>query len=633
MLEQMRKGAGSWAAKILMVLLVISFGAWGIGDYINRSNAIPPVAKVGRAEISAIEFSDAIRRESTNLQRRLGQALTREQMLQFGLDETVLNGLVAAKLYETNGTKMGLSAAPAVIRDYIMKAEVFRGANGQFDRLRYETFLRNEGYSEAMLVEMVRRDLLREQVLGSLLSGVDTLPNTAVDAVLTYRLETRVADYIRIEAAKLPAPAAPTDAEIEEFYKANPALYTAPERRDIAYISLTPQGLTAAMPVSDAEIAEDYESHKGDFVRPETRHVQQVVFQNEDDAKAAAEAVIKGEDFVAMAARTRQLKPADIELGTVAQGQLPAELAAPVFALPQPGLTQPVRSAFGWHLARVVAIQPGSTVPLAETSPRLKQEIALRKASEALLKLRPQVDDLIAGGGSLAEIAKAQNTALVSLTGLDATGLDATGKTAELPATQPAMLQEAFALAEDADPIILDSSDGSFHVLDVVAVKPSALRPLADVLPEVIRSIETRRRAEAALQRANQVAERLRVSGELLKEATAMNVLVQTTPPLARSGQPADRALSPALVSQLFAAKQPGEIVVGPGSAPGDVIVARLGRIVPADLAAVAAQRDTTRQQLAQGVVADLEERYRAKLQSEIGVSVNAAARARAMLQ
>lgn len=633
MLEQMRKGAGSWAAKILMLLLVVSFGAWGIGDYINRSNAIPPVAKVGRAEISAIEFSDAIRRESTNLQRRLGQALTREQMLQFGLDETVLNSLVAAKLYEINGSNIGVSAAPPVIRDYIMKAQVFRGANGQFDRLRYETFLRNEGYSEAMLVEMVRRDLLREQVLGSLLSGVENMPNTAVDAILTYRLETRIADYIRIEAAKLPAPAAPSDAEIDEFYKANPSLYTAPERRDIAYLSFTPQSLADAMAVSEGEIAEDYEAHKGDFVRPELRHVQQVVFQSEDDAKAAREAVSKGEDFVAMAARTRQLKPADIELGTVAQGQLPSELAGPVFALAQAGMAEPVKSAFGWHLARVVTIQPGSTVPLAEATPRLKQEIALRKASDALIKLRPQVDDLIAGGGSLAEIAKSQHVALVNVAGIDATGVDAAGKRAELPATQPAMLQEAFALSTDADPIILDSNDGGFHVLDVMEVKPSALRPLADVMQDVVRAIEGKRRAEAAQQRANQVAERLRVSGELLKEATAMNVLVQTTPPLARSGQPADRALSPALVSQLFAAKQPGEIVVGPGSAPGDVIVARLGRIVPADLAAVAAQRDATRQQLTQGVVADLEERYRAKLQAEIGVSVNAAARARAMAQ
>lgn len=633
MLEQMRKGAGSWAAKILMVLLVISFGAWGIGDYINRSNAIPPVAKVGKAEISAIEFSDAIRRESTNLQRRLGQALSREQMLQFGLDETVLNGLVAAKLYEANGRNMGISADPAVIRDYIMKAEVFRGTNGQFDRLRYETFLRNEGYSEAMLVEMVRRDLLREQVLGSLLSGVDTLPNTAVDAILTYRLETRVADYIRIEAAKLPAPPAPSDAEAEDFYKANPALYTAPERRDIAYISFTPQALAGRMPVSEAEIAEDYEAHRGDFERPETRHVQQVVFQSEEDAKAAAEAVRKGEDFVAMAARTRQLKPADIELGTLTKAQMPAELAGPVFAQAQPGLVEPVKSAFGWHLVRVAAIQPGSLVSLAEATPRLKQEITLRKASEALIKLRPQVDDLIAGGGALAEIAKVQNVSLVSVAGVDAAGATPDGKRAELPATQPAMLQEAFALTEDADPVILDSNDGGFHVMDVAAIKASALRPLADVMPEVVRALEAKRRAEAAQQRANQVAERLRVSGEMLKEATAMNVLVQTTPPLSRSGQPVDRTLSPALVSQLFAAKQPGEIVVGPASTPGDVIVARLARVVPADLAAVAAQRDATRQQLTQGVVADLEERYRAKLQTDIGVSVNAAARARAMAQ
>lgn len=629
MLAQMRKGAGSWVAKILMLLLVISFGAWGIGDYVRTST--PPVAKIGNQEISAVEFSDAMRREGQQLSRRIGQPLNREQMLQFGLDESVLAGLIAARAYEQAAIKQGLAATQGVVRDYIMRADTFKGTNGQFDRLRYDAFLRNEGYSESMLVELVRRDLLREQLLGSLLSGVEAMPTLAVDTILAYRLETRVADYIRIEAAKLPAPAAPTDAEIEEYYKANPARFSAPERRDIGFVSFTPTSRAGEIAVSEEEIKEEYEAHKADYVTPERRQVQQVVFNTEDEAKAARAAVLAGEDFVAMAARTRQLKPADVDLGLLQKEQLPADLSGPAFALTQAGIAEPVKSAFGWHLLRVVEIKAGSITALAEVSEKLRQQVALYKAGDALLKLRPQVEDLIASGAPLEDIAKAQKANLNTLAGLDARGQDASGKAIDgLPTTQPAFLGEAFQLAEKVDPVILDQADGGFQVVQVMAIKPATVKPLEEVRNEVVAALTAIKRSRAADQMAMQIAERLRAGGDLLKEAQALGVVAQTTPPLSRGGQPADRALSPSVVSLLFAAKQPGEVAVGPASTPGDAIVARLGRIVPADVAAIAAQRDRASQQLTQGLIGELEERYRKQVEASLGLSINAAAKARA---
>lgn len=165
----------------------------------------------------------------------------------------------------------------------------------------------------------------------------------------------------------------------------------------------------------------------------------------------------------------------------------------------------------------------------------------------------------------------------------------------------------------------------------MTAVQPSALRPLADVREQAIAAVTTAKRGKAADQMALQIAERLRAGGDLLKEAQALGLVVQTTPPLSRGGQPADRAFSPSVVSLLFSAKQPGEVAVGPASSGGDVIVARLSRIVPADIAAMAAQRDRTGQQLTQGLVGELEERYRKQVEASLGVSVNAAARQRAV--
>ncbi|WP_374298890.1 SurA N-terminal domain-containing protein [Ferrovibrio sp.] len=630
MLQQMRSGAASWIAKGLMILLIVSFGAWGIGDYIGGFSGRGDVATVGSAKISQPEFADAYRREVSNLQRRFGSAFTAEQARQLGLDETVLNRLIEDKLYVQVADKLGIMITDAQIREAITNAPAFKGITGQFDRLAYETYLRNEGYTEGMLVVLLRQDLARTQLLGSLFGSITGVPDAMVDTILGYRLERRLAEYFVIDAAKLPAPAAPTDAQIEEYYKANPLAYTAPERRSLAWIAITPQQYTGQMPVSDEELREEYDAHRSAYVTPEKRAIEQVVFATEAEAKAAYDALQKGEDFIAMAARLQKLKAEDVKLGTVTRDELPASIANAVFALPLNTVGEPVTSPFGWHLARVTAIQPGTTKSLDEAKAELRQQIALRKATEGLIKLRQQIDDQIAGGATLEEIATAHKANLNRVVDIDAQGTPPDGKPVENLPKLPAFLTEAFDMDAGGEPRIVDDVNGGFLVLKAVDVKPAALRPLNDVKDSVVAALQQRARSEAAAEAAKQIAERLRAGGDIAKEAAAVGASVQLSAPLSRGGQPAERALSPAVITALFGAK-PSEIVTGPaGANAANAIVAKLTRIEPADPAAIARQKDQTAQQLAGGIAQDLVQQYRQTVQKDIGVKIDPAARVRA---
>ena len=72
MLNALRKNAGSWVVKVLMLLLVASFAIWGIGDVFFGRGQNPAVATVGGTEIPANELADAFNRAVANLQRQLG---------------------------------------------------------------------------------------------------------------------------------------------------------------------------------------------------------------------------------------------------------------------------------------------------------------------------------------------------------------------------------------------------------------------------------------------------------------------------------------------------------------------------------------------------------------------------------
>ncbi|WP_341910727.1 SurA N-terminal domain-containing protein [Ferrovibrio terrae] len=631
MLQQMRSGAASWIAKGLMILLVFSFAIWGVADYVSGFGNSGDVAKVGSSSIGQTEFSEAMRREVNALRRQFGPAFSTEQARQLGLDETALNRMIEDKLYVQAAGKIGLSVSDAQVRDMIFNAPAFKGMTGQFDRLAFEQYLRNEGYSEGMLVALLRDDIARTQLLGSLFGSVVAAPAPMVDVVLRYRLQRRLAEYIVIDPAKLPAPAAPTDAQVDEFYKANPAAFTAPERRSLAWIDITAAQRAAVMAVDDAELRAEYDSHQQSYITPEKRAIEQVVFATEAEAKAAYEAIAKGEAFAAMAARTQKLKPEDLSLGIVTKAELPAAIANAAFAAEKDKVSEPVISPFGFHLLRVTEIQAGNTRSFEDAKTELRQQVATRKAIDGMVKLRQQIDDQIAGGATLDEIAKLQNQPVQQVAAIDAQGGDAAGKPAEALPKVPALLTEAFELSPEAEPGIIDRPEGGLIVLKVTAIQPAALKPLDEVKAQVVAALTERTRAEAATERAKQIAERLRSGGEMSREAAGIGTTVQLSAPVVRGGQPAERNFSPALLGALFGAKQVGEIVTGPAAAvAGGAIVARLSRIEEPDAALVARQRDQTTQQLAGGMTQDLVQQYKQQLQKEIGVTVNAAARARA---
>lgn len=633
MLQQMRSGAASWIAKGLMVLLILSFGVWGIADYVGSFGRTGDVATVGSTTITQTEFADAFRSQVNNLRRRFGGAFSAEQARQLGMDETVLNGLIENKLYVQAARGMGVSVSDAQVRETIMNHPGFKGMGGQFDRLAFESYLRNEGLSENMLVATLREDIARSLLLGSLFGSVTTVPKGMADTLLAYRLERRLAEYVIVDAAKLPAPPAPPDAQIDEYYKANPAAYTSMERRSVAWFEIDAEARAKVMTVTDDELHAEYDANSAAYTVPEKRAVEQVVFATEAEAKAAAEAIAKGEGFLAMAERTQKMKADDVKLGMVTRAELPAAIANAAFALEPNKVSEPTISPFGFHLLRVTAVEAGSTRSFEQAKDELRQQVGLRKAIAGMVKLRQQIDDQIAGGATLEEVAKAQQLTLQQATDIDSQGHGADGKpVANLP-KQPTFFGETFQLGQDSEPHIVDTDTGLI-VMKVTGVKPAALRPLEEVKADVVAALQQRARGEAATKKATEIAERVRAGGDLAKEAAALNSGVQLSAPLTR-GQPAERNFSPVINGSLFSAK-PGEVVTGPAAMQGpsggaNAVVARLTRVEPADPAAIARQQDQTGQQLAGGIAQDLLQQYRTLLQKDIGVSINVAARQRAL--
>lgn len=620
MLQSMRKSAGGWVAKGLMLLLVASFGLWGVADYLGVYQE-PPVADVGDTKITRNDFTMAVRRDVAQLQQRLGPSFDVAAAKRLGVPDSTLSTMVESALIQQEVQRLGLRASADAVRQAILAAPAFQGPGGQFDRAAFENFMRNEGYTEGALVAQLARDLLRDQLLSSLGVGLDSAPKAMVDALYKYRNERRTADYIVLPDADRPAPPPPTAEQLAKFHQDSANLFTAPEYRELKWLVLRPEDFADEGAVAADAIRAEYDARAASYQTAEQRSIEQAVYSTEMAARSARELMKGADDFYPVIERTLKQKPADTQLGSVTREDLPAALGAPVFDLPPGEISQPIRSPLGWHVVRVTAITPATTRTLADATPEIRRYLALDKATERLVKLTQQVDDKLGSGATLDETAAGLDLKVGSAT-VDSRGRDRQGQAAALPPI-PRFLQTAFSAEERNEPFFSEGENGSQYLVRVERIVAPTLRPLDEVKAQVEAAWTAAERARASTAAAQALADKAKAGGDFAALATEAGTQVQVSRPALRSGRDADAQLGPRAVTQLFRLK-PGEAVVTRSAGDDASIVLRLGRVEPADIAqATPEELAEIGRSLAGATGEDVQGALRSTLESRFPVRVN----------
>ena len=436
MLRGIHKASSNWLGRVVMGVLLgliaISFGIWGIGD-IFRGFGQSTVAKIGGTEIRVDQFRQLYQDRLQQISRRVGRPVTPDQARAFGIDRQLLAQVIAETVLDERAKKLGLGLAEAEVARRVMEDPNFRGLTGQFDRARFDYTIRQVGYTEARYLAEQRRSLVRQQLVGTV-SGEFAAPKIAMDALNRYQNEQRTIEYVMLDRAQAGDIPAPTAEELAKYFEERKVMFRAPEYRKVLLLALTPAELATTFEVSDADLKKAYEERKARYVTAERRHILQIPFPNIEEARAAAERIAKGETFAALAAE-RGLKEPDIDLGTlVKSAMVDRAVADAAFELKEGEVSAPVEGRFGVVLLQVSKIEPSTTKAFEEVSAELKLEMAAERARAELLNVHDKVEDERLGGVNLADTAKKLNLKTRAIEAIDRSGHDLEGKpVADLP--------------------------------------------------------------------------------------------------------------------------------------------------------------------------------------------------------
>jgi peptidyl-prolyl cis-trans isomerase D len=533
MLQQLRKHSKGWVAGILFFFLILAFAAWGIEDMLRQGfQRSGPVIEVGSQAVGAREFESAYRRTVSSWEQRLQRQIDYETAKKAGLVEQVIAQLETDLMFAQEAQGKGLAISDAVVRADIESDESFRGTDGRFDPNIFRRVVESSGYSQAQYLSLRKAAYARDFLVSSL-AQFGHPPKSLADRLFAYRNQTRTAEVLTVPFSAMTVPE-PSAEALEAFYKSQSAKYTAPELRSVTLLVVRPENAAQRIEVSEEELRASYEQRKPEFTTPETRTVRQLLLSDEATAKRVYEALVGGRTLEAVAKEIAKTEPQ--ALGNVTAAQLPGDAALrdAVFKLQAGEVTAPIRSPFGWHILRVDEIQPAATKPFEEVREQIAKDLRQRRAVPLLAQLRDQLDDALGGGAKLEDAATKLGFKVRKIEALDATGKDAQSQpVADLPEDQE-FLRRAFAQRQGEEGELIDLRNQGFYTLRVDEIRPSAVRPLETIKPQVVQDWKTAEAEKLAKAEAERIAAAARQGQSLTELAKPGDYPVRQSTPMIR---------------------------------------------------------------------------------------------------
>ncbi len=620
MLSQLRKGAGTWVAKIFIGILILSFAVWGVEGLLqgNRDTAL---AKVGDIEITRADYQKLFPNVVQQWGQRFKTTLTRQQIQAFGIPDQVKNQLIMRAVVENHGHNLKLDVSDEKIGQIIQNTPELRDNTGQFNKELLKQILRNERLSEAEFFNEQRSQSLRAQ-LTSVFSQKKHIPDVLVNALYHHREDKLEIEYFAIPEEAIEKTKEPTEADLKSFFEKSKNNFVAPEYRKAALYVLSLDELKNNTKVSEDDIKKTYEARKKSFISPETRTYQQVVFETKEKALEAHKALQNGDKFEDVAKKFGRDEKFE-EIGPVTKTAMAdPKLSKAVFDIKEGEATAPVEGTFAITIAKVTKVKAREEKTLEDVRADLEKLLQDRSARKDIKSLYDKVEDLRASGMSVEETAKEMGAKAIMIDALDQKGAGLDGKPVkDLPATSR-LIPSVFDAAIGDDTIPVRHKDGGYVWFDVLKIDPKRNQTFDEVKDKVKEQWLADEQKKLASKYASQLAKKIEDGEPFEKAAESIKAKIETPKAFGRGAEVQELPIF--FVNRLFGVKA-DSITTGLDSTNKKWLVVKVKKHVPAKTEGPAFEAYKTKldNELQAEMTEDLISQYLDGAKNQFGVEEN----------
>ena len=384
---------------LLFLLIVPSFILFGLDGYNRSKDNAAVVAKVDGQEITQTEWDRAHQREVERLRASM-PTLDPKLLDSPEARYATLERLVRDRVLAAAATKSKLGTSDQrLARELQDSPEIsaLRRADGSLDMERYRQMLNGQGLTPEMFEANVRHDLSSRQVLTAV-SASSFAANPIADMALNAYFEKREVQIASFPTAQYAAKLNPTDADLEQFYKTNEALFQAPEQANIEYVLLDVDTVKKGITLNEAELKAYYDQNAARLSGTEERRASHILIASPktasegDRQKAKAKAVellalVKRspETFADVARKNSQdpgSAPNGGDLDFFSRESMVKPFSDAAFAMKKGDVSDVVESEFGYHIIMLTDIKTPKQRSFDEMKSELEADVKKQQAQK-----------------------------------------------------------------------------------------------------------------------------------------------------------------------------------------------------------------------------------------------------------
>ena len=402
----MKSKINKFFAWIIVLLLILGLAGFGLQDVLSRWGT-SKLATVGEVEISTEEFGQSFIREINYISQNIGKNITIEEAKSFGLHLQVLERLINRSLLDQLLIDLKISVGDVLLLKNLKTNPIFKNAEGNFDRKKYNDYLSKINLSENKFEKILRNDISRglfTQILDVNFNHNQNIVKTISDYIgeerevklyrLNYDTDTSLQDFNKDEVRK--------------FYENNKNDYSSKSMRKYSVININQSQFLTEIELTEEELQDIYEDRKQNFTQPELRELSRIIFQTSDLANEALNKILSNEKTFEQIGKDLNLNRKEINFGTYSKIDLGDELSGFIFdtKIKKNSIVGPINGELGFELYKVTEIIPEDVLSKEKAKSQIINEIQLENSLNKLSEIIPEVEDMIASGETLEEIAR-----------------------------------------------------------------------------------------------------------------------------------------------------------------------------------------------------------------------------------
>ena len=508
-IQRLRDGSGGIPAKILIGLIIIVFALFGFGSITTFLAPVAKVALVNGDEVTQVEMETTVERNRRLLLAQNMDPLAIDEDL---LRENILQTLIARKLLGQVSDELNLTFSDGQLDEEIVEMEMFQ-IDGQYSAQQFQLVIGSAGFSPMSYREEMRRDKIFRQLANAIV-GSAFLTDWMVSRTGEISGQSRDVAYLRVEVDSLLEQIEVSDEELQTAYRGALKDYETEETVDIGYVELKRADLMDEVTFSEVELASYYEDTKDVYSKSERRRLAHILIESteSDSAKTRIheiyETILAGGEFGQLA-RERSEDPGsasnDGELGFSERGAFATEFEEVAFNLNLNEVSQPVETEFGYHIIKLLDLEPEVVPSLDEVRDTVEKAYRGYLAEDIFVTRSSKLSELAFESADLQLPATALNLLVKS-----------TGPIGQSATVGIAGNAEVMDVAFSAD-ILIDGNNSevieitpNHHVvIRVNSHQPSEIRPYEEVIDEVRETVTRDSAVQLAQQQAKEMVSML----------------------------------------------------------------------------------------------------------------------------